>query len=60
MRTVLMLMLSAMTALAQEQQPEVEAKDPRITDQGRELAYWPPDRPFDHLHMRLELTIPDM
>lgn len=60
MRTVLMLMLSAMTALAQEQQPEVDAKDPRITDQGRERAYWPPDRPFDHLHMRLELTIPDM
>jgi aminopeptidase N len=60
MRTVLMLMLSAVAAFAQEQPPEPEAKDPRITDGGRERAFWPPDRPFDHLHMRLALTIPDM
>ncbi|MFZ4573103.1 MAG: hypothetical protein ACOYN0_01820, partial [Phycisphaerales bacterium] len=35
-------------------------KDPRIDEEGREVAYWPPDRPFDHQHMRLELSIPDM
>jgi aminopeptidase N len=37
-----------------------QGPDPRIDEAGRERAYWPPDRPFDHLHMRLELTIPTM
>lgn len=27
---------------------------------GRQMANWPPPRHFDHLHMRLELDIPDM
>ncbi|HYE63800.1 MAG TPA: M1 family aminopeptidase [Phycisphaerales bacterium] len=35
--------------------------DPRIDDEtGRLLATWPKDRLFDHIHMRLELTFPDM
>jgi aminopeptidase N len=29
-------------------------------DTGWDLAIYPPSRPFDHLHMRLELDIPDM
>jgi len=34
---------------------------PRIDPaSGREVATWPKDRPFDHRHMRLELTFPDM
>jgi aminopeptidase N len=37
------------------------ADDPRIDpDTGRQLANYPPDRHFDHLHMRLEIDIPDM
>lgn len=35
--------------------------DPRIHPMsGRDQRTWPPDRPFDHLHMKLEITIPDM
>ncbi|MBL9032309.1 MAG: M1 family metallopeptidase [Phycisphaerae bacterium] len=37
------------------------ADDPRIDPAtGRERAVYPPPRHFDHLHMRLELDIPDM
>lgn len=43
-------------AFGQEDRP-----DPRIDPAtGRQEAVWPPDRPFDHLHMRLELDIPDI
>jgi aminopeptidase N len=34
--------------------------DPRIDGNGRQTATWPPDRGFDHQHMRLELDFPDM
>jgi aminopeptidase N len=35
--------------------------DPRIdADTGAERAHYPPARPFDHLHMKLEMDIPDM
>ncbi len=35
--------------------------DPRIdAETGRDLANYPPDVHFDHLHMRLELDIPTM
>lgn len=35
--------------------------DPRIdADTGRDVSHWPHPRPFDHLHMRLEIDIPDM
>ncbi|MBL9000520.1 MAG: M1 family metallopeptidase [Phycisphaerae bacterium] len=34
--------------------------DPRIDPQGRQVALWPPARHFDHLHMTLELDIPDI
>jgi len=27
---------------------------------GRDLRVWPPDRHFDHVHMRLEIDVPDM
>ncbi len=37
------------------------ADDPRIDpESGRELANYAPARHFDHLHLRLELDIPDM
>lgn len=29
-------------------------------DTGRDLAHWPPPRHFDHIHMVLQLDIPDM
>ncbi len=35
--------------------------DPRIDPStGRLIARFAPDRPFDHLHMRLEIDLPDM
>ncbi len=35
--------------------------DPRIDpDTGADIRVWPPDVRFDHLHMRLEMNIPDM
>ncbi|MBL8764506.1 MAG: hypothetical protein JNM07_09595 [Phycisphaerae bacterium] len=35
--------------------------DPRVdAETGRDRSNWPPDRLFDHLHMRLELDIADM
>src|SRR5436305_1385003 len=42
------------TSLAQR------SADPRIDDQGRDMGNYPPPRHFDHLHMRLEIDIPDM
>jgi aminopeptidase N len=37
------------------------ADDPRVDPEtGREMANYAPPRHFDHLHMRLELDIPDM
>jgi aminopeptidase N len=56
---IVALLAAASLCLGQEQS-EAPKPDPRIDEDGREVAYWPPDRPFDHLHMRLELTIPDM
>lgn len=41
--------------------PAAGADDPRIdTATGRDKSNYPPDRHFDHLHMKLELDIPDM
>lgn len=38
-----------------------EDADPRIdAASGRQMATWPPDRPWDHLHMRLSVNIPDI
>lgn len=38
-----------------------ERRDPRIdAESGRLRAVWPPDRAFDHLHMRLELDFGDL
>jgi aminopeptidase N len=48
--------IAAMPALAGPTIPE----DPRIDSNGRLVATWPKDRLFDHLHMRLELDIPDI
>lgn len=43
------------TSFAQSQ------SDPRIDEEtGREVASWPPARPFDHIDMTLELYVPDM
>jgi aminopeptidase N len=37
------------------------AADPRIDPAtGRDLANWPHDRPFDHLHMRLSIDVHDL
>jgi len=36
------------------------ADDPRIDQDGRAAGVWAPPRHFDHLHMRLEIDIPDM
>ncbi|MBI1189831.1 MAG: hypothetical protein GC200_04010 [Tepidisphaera sp.] len=50
----------------QSQTPDVDApadatKDPRIDPVTfRQHAVWPQDRLFDHLHMNLELDIPDI
>ena len=42
-------------------QPFGDPDDPRIdAETGRDISHWPHPRPFDHLHMRLELDIPDM
>jgi aminopeptidase N len=35
-------------------------EDPRIDSKGRLIATWPKDRLFDHIHMILDLTIPDI
>lgn len=51
------MLLAAATASFGQNAPA----DPRIDPaSGRQIALWPPDRPFDHLHMRLELDFPDM
>lgn len=35
--------------------------DPRIdAATGRDARVWPPDRPFEHRHLKLDLTFPDM
>lgn len=35
--------------------------DPRIeAGTGRDVRTWPPARHFDHIHLRLDITIPDM
>ncbi len=39
---------------------EARPGDPRVDSEGRERAHYPPDRHFDHLHMRLDLDIPTM
>jgi aminopeptidase N len=37
------------------------SQDPRIDPStGRQIATWPKDRLFDHVHMRLELRFPDI
>src|SRR5690606_10747727 len=41
--------------------PPPNEDDPRIeATTGRDVRTWPPDRPFDHLHIRLEMDVPDM
>src|SRR5215510_13874597 len=47
---------AAGVALAGEPIPE----DPRIDSKGRLVATWPKDRLFDHVHMILDVDIPDM
>lgn len=45
---------------AQRTEPRPDP-DPRIeADTGRDVRIWPPDVLFDHIHMRLDMTIPDM
>jgi aminopeptidase N len=34
--------------------------DPRLDENGADTAHYPPARPFDHLHMKLEMDFPDM
>ncbi|HRQ73275.1 MAG TPA: hypothetical protein PLU35_09630, partial [Phycisphaerales bacterium] len=51
----LLLALAASVAPAQEMPGSVF--DPTT---GRDLSAWPPDRHFDHLHMLLELDLPDV
>ena len=36
------------------------ADDPRVDNDGRDMGNYPPARHFDHLHMLLEVDIPDM
>lgn len=59
---VLTLLLAAWAAPAQDQAvlTAPPPADPRIDAAGRAIATFPPDRHFDHLHMRLEIDIPDM
>lgn len=40
--------------------PSADDRDPRIDAQGRELARYAPDSPWQFRHLRLELDIPDM
>lgn len=56
-KRVALLALAAGLALV----PQVRADDPRIDPvTGAERVNYPPDRHFDHIHMLLELDIPDM
>lgn len=53
------VVLIAPPALAQDS--SAQERDRRIDpDTGRDVRVWPPDVLFDHLHLRLEMTIPDM
>ena len=47
-------LLTAPCALAQQDDPRIDAET------GAEQTHYPPARPFDHLHMKLEMNIPDM
>jgi len=48
-------------AEARQTIPGTVTSDPRIDPlTGRDLANWPPDRDFDHRHLKLEIDIPDM
>ncbi|MCC6320200.1 MAG: M1 family metallopeptidase [Phycisphaerales bacterium] len=50
---------AALPTIAQETSPRQD--DPRIdAETGRDVRVWPPDVPFDHHHLRIELTVPDM
>lgn len=41
--------------------PALGQLDPRINSStGRDRRVWPPDRNFDHIHLRLEIDIADM
>ncbi len=41
--------------------PAMAQFDPRINNEtGVSRANWPPDRPFDHIRMKLAIDIPDM
>jgi aminopeptidase N len=55
-----LLLAALLVAIAAVMTPAARADDPRIDSNGRLRATWPKDRLFDHHHMRLELTIPDM
>lgn len=55
LRVLCMVVVSVAASVA------IAQTDPRIdAETGRDKANYPPHVHFDHLHMRLELTIPDM
>lgn len=61
----LCVMLAAMCVVSRpafaQDQSAVEPADARIdAATGRQNAVWPQDRLFDHIHMKLELDIPDI
>jgi hypothetical protein len=61
MPTAVMLGRAALAALLTGAAAARALDDPRIDEKtGRDQANYPLDRHFDHLHMRLEIDIPDM
>jgi len=59
-RLILAGLLAGLALGADLASAQTPAADPRIDASGRLLATWPKDRLFDFIHMRLELTFPDM
>jgi aminopeptidase N len=55
-----LLLAGLCSALAGPARAEPIPDDPRIDSNGRLLATWPKDRLFDHIHMILDLNIPDI
>src|SRR6185369_5665283 len=59
--TVPMRTLTALALLSLCGTSSARQEDGRIDPKtGRDLANYPPNRHFDHLHMKLEIDIPDM
>ncbi len=56
-RPIIPVLTAILTATAWGSAP---ASDPRIDEDGRDRAVYPPARHFDHLHMRLAIDIPSM